>query len=375
MAPRLIGNLLNPEDIIVSGPAGGLWDYFGLAGMALVVSSVIIAFIYMWGIIFKNTQITNYVKQEIFELVVSALIVILIYPSVLAMKDITVSFLLPPDLIPDGVEPETSLYVATSKYYERIDQDMAGWLNMNYVMNVYVDQIASVTPYARPLGVGLVASPLAGLASPIKQLLYNMSVALSVAFIINFAQLSVYIFALQAFLKYYLPLGIFLRCFTPTRRLGGTLIGVAVAFLFVLPAITTITFSMFYHVSPTGESAGPLINFGSMLDHYMGDVFGGSGGTEDTPFTTMYESNLTESGGGLIDMITGAFGAIGRLFTNLIGGFFLMLLLIPMSVVSLAFAVGFIMPAFNILIFTQAAKGLAKSFGEEVDITALTRMI
>jgi hypothetical protein len=43
--------------------------------------------------------------------------------------------------------------------------------------------------------------------------------------------------------------------------------------------------------------------------------------------------------------------------------------------VSYAFAIGFIVPAFNIIIFTQAAKGLSQSFGDEVDISSLTRMI
>src|SRR5512143_995172 len=142
---------------------------------------------------------------------------------------------------------------------------MSGWLQMNYVLNIYVDQMASVTPYARPLGVGLVASPLAGLASPIKQLLYNMSVALSIAFIINHAQLVVYIFSLQAFLKYYLPAGIFLRSFTPTRRLGGTLIGVALAFLFVFPALSSITYTMFYNRCDPASGGGPLVPFRSML--------------------------------------------------------------------------------------------------------------
>jgi hypothetical protein len=47
----------------------------------------------------------------------------------------------------------------------------------------------------------------------------------------------------------------------------------------------------------------------------------------------------------------------------------------PISVVGKAFMVGYLMPAFNILIFTQAALSLSKSFGEEVDISSLTRMI
>jgi hypothetical protein len=269
------------------------------------------------------------------------------------------------------VDADTSLYESTAMYFEKVDTDMSTWLNLNYVINVYVDQVASVTPYARPLGVGLVASPMAGLASPIKQLLYNMTVALSVAFIINHAQLAVYTFAVYGFMNYYLPMGILLRSFTPTRRLGGTLIGIACTFLFIFPSLYTLTYSMFYFESPDGTSAGPLVTFNTMFMSYMNDVFGRSGG----PVDTLYSENLTDSGGGLIDMMTGAFGSIGRLFSDLAGVFLLTLLMIPMATVSMAFAIGFIMPAINMLVLTQAAKSLSKSIGDEVDISSLTRMI
>jgi hypothetical protein len=365
--------LCRPDDIIggvccASPPCNGLWEWTGLAGIALTASAAILAFIYMWATLFRNAQMNAYVKQELYELLVSAVMVVLIYAAVGAVGDLTLGYFLPVDMYPSGTVASTTIYEASGMYFERLDRDMSGWLQMNYFINVYVDQVASVTPYARPLGVGLVASPMAGLASPLKQLLYNMSVALSVAFIINFAQLAVYVFSLAAFLNYYLPVGIFLRCFTPTRRLGGTIIGVAVAFIFIYPVITTLTYAMFYN-----PESGPLVTFNEMFSHYMNDVFGRD--DPDNPVVSLYDNNLSETGTGLIDMMTGAFGAIGRMLSNIVGGFFLMLLLLPMATISMAFAIGFIMPTINIMIFTQAAKGLSKSFGEEVDISSLTRMI
>jgi hypothetical protein len=232
-----------------------------------------------------------------------------------------------------------------------------------------------VTPYARPLGIGLVASPLAGFASPLKQLLYQMTSAIAIAFVINRAQLVVYVFSLQAFLNYYLPIGIFLRAFTPTRRLGGTIIGVAIAFLFVFPAISTITYTMFY--SPIG---GPMVTFRSMVGYYMSD---GCANPDTEPdkvcflghFSRFYETNFTGVGEGMIDLLGGAVGGLGAMLQGIIGNSFLMLMLLPMSVVSWAFTIGFILPAFNVIIFTQAAKGLSQSFGDEVDISSLTRLI
>jgi len=355
-------------DQIIGLDCGGsaLLDFTTLAGAALATSAVILAALYVWGAMFRSQQINNYVKLELYELIVSALLVVLIAMGVGAMGSLTLGGFLPTGMLPDDVNSGTTMYQATYQYYERVGNDMAGWLNVNYWLSMYIDQIASVTPYARPLGVGLVASPMAGLASPLKQLLYNMSVALSVAFVINSAQKFVYLFALQAFLKYYLPIGIFFRCFTPTRKLGGALIGVALSFLFVFPALSTISYSMFYN-----RDAGPLVTFGNMLGHYFGDTTTGFW----ERFGNFFGNNFTDVGVSVSDLVGAAFGGIGQLLQTLVGGIFLTIMMFPISVVSYAFAIGFVVPAFNILVFTQVAKTLSKSFGEEVDIGSLTRLV
>jgi hypothetical protein len=364
--------MIHPDAVIGAGATGGLWSWAGLSGLALTTSVAILAFIYVWGSLFRNPQLHAYVKSELYEVFVSGVLIVLIFSVIGAISSLNVGSFLPIELLPDDVNPGDSIYSSTFKYYEKVDRDMAGWLELNYYFSVYVDQMASVTPYARPLGVGLVASPMAGLASPIKQLLYNLSVALSIAFIINYAQLIVYVFSLAAFLKYYLPAGFFLRCFTPTRRIGGTLIGVAVTFLFIFPALSTITYSMFYNRCDPGDGCGPLVSFRSLMTQYLDDS---SVGSFSDRFNNFFGNNFSQSTGGLIDFIGNTFGALGAVFQNLLGSVFLVLLIMPASIVSWAFAIGFILPAFNIIIFTQAAKGLSQSFGDEVDISSLTRMI
>jgi hypothetical protein len=363
--------MLKPGDIISGGATGGLWWIAGLSGAALMTSSVMLSFGYVWGTLFRNPQIIAYVKSELLEMFITAALLIVILAGVGALSTLTVGDVLPHDMMPDGVTSGTHIYDAAAEYYERVDADMSGWLGMNYVINMYIDQIASVTPYARPLGVGMVASPMAGFASPIKQLLYNMTVALSLAFIMNHAQLVVYVFAIDAFLKFYLPLGIFLRCFTPTRRIGGTLMGVSVAFLFVFPMLSLITYSMFYQ-SCGGTACGPLVTFNTMLDGYMKD--NSQGGFMDN-FSSFFGNNYSDVSGGVLDLMGGMFTSIGTVFQKLIGNTMLFLLIVPSSAVSWAFAIGFVIPTFNIIIFTQAARGLSRAFGEEVDITSLTRMI
>jgi hypothetical protein len=360
--------LVDPMQIISAGAVGGLWGWGGLAGAALMTSAVILALIYMWGVMFRNQGLVADTKQELYEVVVTAIMICFIFAGIGAMSSLSIGSFLPTAMIPTDVDPSANVYNVTATYFLQVDRDMAGWLEMNYILNMYVDQIASVTPYARPLGVGLVASPMAGLATPLKQLFVNMTVALSIAFIINYAQYAVYIFSLQAFLNYYLPLGVFLRAFTPTRRIGGTLIGIALTFLFIFPALTCLTYVMFY--LPVASGGGPLVSFRSMTGGYLADA------TFQDQFTSfMSHSDDEAMGTGILDLITGAMGGIGTVLQNLVGTTFLALLIFPIAVIAWAFVIGFILPAFNIMVLTQAAKMLSKSFGDEVDISTLTRMV
>lgn len=364
-------DIISPSSVINPGAIAslpGLWWFVALSGMALMASVALLAAMYLWGTLFRNSQLISYVKQELFEAMISAFLIGIIFGMLGSLSYLSLSGFVPLELLPTDVGADTNVYEAAQMYYVKVDSDMSAWLNLNYIMNIYVDQTASVTPYARPLGVGLVASPLTGLASPLKQLLYNMTTALSLAFVINHAQLVVYIFSLQAFLNFYLPLGIFLRSFTPTRRLGGTLIAVSLVFLFIFPALSTLTYSIFYN-----RSGGPLVSFSSMLSDYFHDT------TDQDKLgyhmQNYYSTNFNTGGGGVMDLVGGVFGGIGDAIQAVIGKMFLTLFLIPMSMVSFAFVIGFIVPAINVIIFTAAAKVLSKTLGEEVDVSSLTRMI
>jgi len=291
-----------------------------------------------------------------------------------AVANIPLSVVLPQDFMPMSpttlLSPsagldinEMNIYQATEQYFVEVDEDMSTWLQLNYILNIYTDSFASVTPYSRPLGMGIVASPLAGLASPLKQMLYNMTVGLAVAFIVNYAQLYTFVFFVAAFLKYYLPIGIFFRCFTPTRRIGGALIGVGLTFLFIYPAITTISYGMFYNAN-----FGPMMTFRSFMEAYITS----EASLIHTQMREFFEQNLT---GSVTDMASALFGGIGTLLNRLVGGIFTTVMLIPISIIGRAFAIGFIMPTFSVLIFVHAGKYLTKSLGDEVDLTTLTRMI
>jgi hypothetical protein len=348
---------------------GEFWDnWYVLSALAMIASVMVLSFIYLLGILFRNQSLNDFVKLEIFETLSTAVIIMLVFFFVAIFASLKVSDVLPNALLPEDPDSSTniaqaSIYTACQKYFEAVGKDMNMWLELNYLLNIIMDMLASVTPYSRPLGVGLVASPLAGFASPIKQLLYNMSVALSVAYIMNWAQLLVYEFSVVAFLKYYLPIGIFLRSFAPTRRIGGTLIALALSFLFVFPLLQLVTYGMFYN-----KTLGPMVTFRSFASSYLSST----SNSFSSSTSSFFSSNLSNS---FWDILFAPITFISGLFKSVVFGLFFISMTIPLSVIGIAFAIGFIAPAFNVLMFVQAAKFMSRILGEEVDISQLTRMI
>ncbi len=344
--------------------AGGLQEFLcgwqGTMGLALTTSAVFLAAFYIISVLFRNEGLKGFVKLELSELFITVVLVMILIGAMGAVSDLQFGGLLSQNQIP-GIAPTASIYNVTQGYFERVGTDMGQWLEMDYVLGVVVDSFASVQSQPRPLGVGIVAPPFAGLASPIKQLLYSMSNALAVAFVINYAQLYVFLFVLQGSLRYYIPLGIILRSLTPTRRIGGALIGLGVSFLFVFPALYSANYLMFY------GDAGPMETFRSFTASRF-DMSQGVGGA----IKSFYAGKASM---GAIDMVVSLIGDIGTMFSSLIGEVFTLAMVLPVSVIGRAFVIGFLMPVFNILLMVQVTTSLSKSMGEEVDISTLTRMV
>ena len=367
-------------DDIISGATGGeFWGWATLSAAAIVASSIILIFAYVWGTMFRDANMISFVKIELYEVIVTILILMFVLALVGVLSQLTISFFIPEPFIPTGtsgvtgsvdeiaggckIEPTDTIYKTSEVYFnDCVGEDIAAWMNMNYILNIYVDHAASLTPYSRPLGIGLISSPLAGLASPLKQLLYNATSALTIAYIVNYAQYYTFVFAVDAFLLYYLPIGIFFRSFTPTRRLGGTIIAITISFLVVFPFLVTLSFIMFYN------DLGPMVTFRSFMTDYIADI----------NFDTLLEKYMNPESfqeEGFLSFFANALGGVGNMLQEVIGSVFVFMMVFPISVIGRAFVIGYIIPAFTVLIFTQATISLSKSLGDEIDISSLTRMI
>ena len=327
-------------------------------GAALIASVMILTFIYIIGVLLRNQNAVSFVKLELYELAVSAILAGVIIALVVAAAALKVGF-----IVPFSDNKDLSIYAATEKYYQDVGERMIGFMTTDYYIGSIMDNLASATPYSRPLGVGLVAAPLAGLATPIKQILYNVNTALAIGFIINAAQAIVFKFAVFAFLQFYLPLGVLLRSFTPTRRIGGVLIAIALGFLFILP----ITAMMSAEVATSSNS--PLIGIAN-AEGIIWAKYIQPGAANSTPtgmLKGMAQFLWSITGGALINLGTYFKGALAQLFA--------FALMLPLTTVGISFAIAYLLPALHVLILVQAVKEMSKALGEEVDITTLTRMI
>ncbi len=374
-------------------------DWTAALAAALITSVMLLTFIYLIGVILRNQGAIGFVKLELFELIMSAVLVIFIISAIAMMNSITVG-----SIFPHGHNPDDKIYKATQQYYIKVGDKIIGWMETDYLFGIWTDNLASATPYSRPLGVGIVAAPLAGFAAPLKQIIYNINSALTIAYIINTAQRIVFEFAVVGFLKFYIPLGLVLRSFTPTRRLGGALIAIGLGFLFVVPFVTIINAQIV--LSPDSpiigmDDAVKTIACNSFASNLLNcpqpptcdpqpvcsapqsprpwphcDCAVAPPSTDPAADPSISTQPQVENFVDILWKLTiGNLVGLGEAFQKFFGSLFAVAFFVPLTVVGMAFAVGYLLPALNVLILVQAVKYMSKSLGEEVDITTLTRMI
>lgn len=354
--------MLTAEKIINSALAGFPGNIVANCGLALIVSAIILAFMYLWATLWRNEQMKGSVKLELTELVVSTIIIAFVLGMVVSLNSITIGTIVPSNILPQNVPPNTNIYKLTGDYFMKVRDDFLGWMQVTYVFYIPIDVLSSVNPHTRPFGVGFVSTPLAGTAGPIKQLLRTSMITLVIAYVVNYAQYLTYIFALDAFLKYYLPIGLFLRCFTPTRRIGGSIIAISATLLLVFPIMITLNYVIFY------SNEGPMVTFNTFLN--VSGISNNMAGV-----VTTIKEMLLSTGMDIWSLIFSPLFFIYKFIQNFFGSLFFVCVAFASGIISRAFLIGFIIPVFNTFIFVQAAKSLSKTLGEEVDLSSFTRLI
>ncbi len=339
------------------------WQTLSL--LALVVSVGILSVIYLFNRLFGNEQGETWVKIELFEILTTAFIMVIIIGLLNAACVLPVG-----DLGLNVGDDVKGLNVFDAAAETLSDFSWVLTYTMTGLHSLYIpfDFMTTQTMTAQPLGMGTTVQPTAGMGAVIKPGYVNALQMMSVAFIVIRAELLLLDFATFAMIKYYLPLGILLRCFAPTRRIGGTLIGLVVGVVLVFPSLIVLngvfTESFTSAANPFGLNE-PIEFLGSLLS---------AGGTA-------IWSDMWEGFSGALGSGTGAFTPFSLfqipigILSSVVGLFAGFYSFIFMWAAGQAFLIGLFFPALNTLLLVTTIRYLTRAFGEEIDVTNLTRMI
>lgn len=261
--------------------------------VAVVIISIMFAGIAMGiGRAFQNRKIEYWGRDELLQAFINGAIVGGLI-GLIAILNTTVNSLVPvgPSLVCPGLDPTSAIGFAQcylsdlgTKIFALSGVLIAANVIVGFITNLGISFIVTVTPFA-------------GLA-PIGSILGMIIESLFVFLLAVQAQSSLLTFISGAALTTFLPVGLILRCFFPTRKLGGALIAMAIGMYVVFPLTFVLDYqsvaAMNVHIQDSQTSLDKFkTDFSYVLGLSLGDV-----GAAQTLVNTLV-------GGGIYDVING----------------------------------------------------------------------
>ncbi|MGB9719113.1 MAG: hypothetical protein ACPL06_00780 [Candidatus Anstonellales archaeon] len=352
-----------PEPAVLTACNPPNVDFLGLSFLALLVSSFYILFFYFWGKLTSNPNTDVWVKGELYEIGATVFIVLVFLPIFL---NVACAFKL----------GDYNIFETAHLYLESLKASITAVMDVLALGYAAVDMIASVSIKASPFGLGLSANDVgAGVIALWKPIILQMTNALTLGYIFASAQTVILEYFTYGMVTKILPLGILLRSFTPTRKVGGMLLGLSLGLLFLYPLILTLNYLLVkdYLVVSWDEKS-----HGWKLDESFRSVGSDilNAAIPMDPDASFWE-NFFKIAGEVVSIV----GSIAFAITTGLGFVILAWVIITalwgaiISGAYLGIVAGIILPALNTVILIQGIRYFTYLFGEELDITTLTRMV
>jgi len=385
-------------------------NWFNLIFLGLLATALLMAFVYMIGKAMRIPRLEGWSRHEMFQIIGTAVLFILITGLVYGMCSFNISFL-SADLYggangaevmsdcgvtaagvsgpsnPGGV-PIITPYCAAQAYLQKVKARGEVIFISMVGVNGILTQLFRVTYESRPLGIGYTLEPLAGL-----QQIQNVFLVAVSGFMISYLSLLVQMRILDYMVVsipyFFMPLGVLLRCFVPTREFGGAIMGFCFASLLMFPIILVlndiIVFStlddMTNQVKTLKTELYPPLDAQGHAPSLFNATQAGAGINENWG---MYEQNPNSQGDWVPKQ--NPTGAPVRYFTDpdpsasnevlgLTSKRLTTTLLWPFSILIVYAMAAVLLPIINFLVYIEIARGLSKTLGAEMDLSNLTRMI
>jgi hypothetical protein len=359
MADNISGMLVDfptTPGAMAGGPA------FAVAVYVIVSMLILVGIAYLIAQVLKNRKLEDWAKGEFLQVFISAALVgglfLLMAPGtgvlVLAFNTLvpaqpaipTIAGLIPVPIdacssasMTDGT-PICFAYV----YLGALSAQIISLINIIFSTNIILDILAKVS-----IDVIIVqVTPLAGLSS-IVQVLQSMIQSLLFLGIVVEVERALLIFVNKAALQLFLPIGIVLRTFFGTRRLGGALIALAVGAYLIFPL--TIALNAISVNQVAANAFDPLVqlyNSAKSLDPMV--EFFDSGAILSAEKWNGFLTNYVQTGKVMVDAI----GSLPSIMTTAIA----------LLVVQVVF-----LPILSVMLTMIAIKELAALFGSEINLS------
>lgn len=392
---------------------GGDWlslVFLGLLGMLLLL-----AVVYLVSQLLRIPKMEAWARFEIFQVFATAALAIFISGVLFGMCHWDSTFMYGPnggastELIQESKElcgmadaKEFTPYCSAQSYLLKVKNRGDNIFQMLIGMNYVLSYLFKATWNSSPMGIGFTVEPLAGF----NQLMNVFMVAIS-GFIVSYLTVLVQMRVLDYFLiavpYYFLPLGLLMRTFAPTREFGGAVVGFAIASVFFYPMLLTLNDAILFapfdafsddasalanaaysgdtsafeaYLRAAGELPPDVIEKGispiagaqeleKAFGSYSGKVDASGLNVEDgdAPVSSI-SKYFTEPDGQTPNML-----AAGRTWE--LGEFIFKLL----QIVFMYSIAAVILPIINFLLYIEIARELTHVLGTQMDLTNLTRMV
>lgn len=337
-----------PPNLPAFGIMGGSW--LMLTMLALLISLFLMVLVYFAGNLLRNQQLIAWTKFELFQIFASALIVMIFTFWLAGICSFDMGFLsVRYQVAGSGGLHGLNMFEVADAYFANLEK--LSYLLFGYMMvfGSWISFITNITWISQPMGVGSTETPLQSLGQ-INNILFMLISGFSLSFMLVQMQQKMIEYIAMSVLYYMMPFGIFFRAFEPTRQFGGTLIGLSIALLFFYPLMLALNDYVVF--DPVKDSTNDLS--GQLSNINTNSQAGGPTGTQ--VLTDLPQLAGQDAQKELISGVTGTF-------------FFL---LKPLMVYLFA---AVILPVINFIVLVETTRALTKTFGEEIDVTNLTRLI
>ena len=354
---------------------------FGILGMgwveltflALLCSLLILVLVYIVANFLRNQQLLSWTKFELFQILATAVTVLFVVLAIVpGMCSFDMSFLgkspvlghVNPYVWPDG--HPMNMYDIVDNYFSRVEG--VGYLLFAYMMYIVkvVNLIARITWTANPIGIGSTDSPLEA-ASQINSIFFLMFSGYVTSFLLMQFQMRMLEYLAVAVVWYLFPFGVFLRAFEPTRTFGGMLIGLSIALFLFYPIIMVFNS---YIIDSTGMRQGLENDVNAAATSANSGVSNVTTQAVGNAAKNLSVSELNNKSGQTAQFSGQQLTNAGAMSYGITGG--VLALLKPVMLYMIAAVV---LPVLNFIVLVEIVRGTSAFFGEEIDVSNLTRLI